>query len=92
MEEVDHDLFQGTILASASKYWSKPRKSSVMTVRVSVEVRTGNLPDKSQMRYRLIHLAWCYRDSIAEVGRDDIFKPTIRNESLHEVVIVMGLE
>jgi len=26
----------------------------------------------------------------AEVGREDIFKPMIRNESLHEIIMILG--
>jgi hypothetical protein len=33
-----------------------------------------------------------FRDFKAKVGREDIFKPTIGNESSHKIIMIMELE
>jgi hypothetical protein len=38
------------------------------------------------------HIKIVLGDSNAKVGREDIFKPTVRNEGLLKLVLTMGLE
>jgi hypothetical protein len=38
------------------------------------------------------HMRILLGDFNAKVGREDIFKPTIGNDSLHEIIIIMELE
>jgi hypothetical protein len=38
------------------------------------------------------HTKIMLRDFNANVGREDIFKPTTGNESLHEIIMIMVLE
>jgi hypothetical protein len=43
-------------------------------------------------KFRKYHMKILLRDFNAKVDREDIFKPTIGNESLHDILMIMKLD
>jgi hypothetical protein len=54
----------------------------VLNVYAPAEDKTDDVKDSFTSKY---HMKILLGDVNAKVGREDIFKPTIRNESLHEI-------
>jgi hypothetical protein len=64
----------------------------VLNVHASGEDKTDNIKDRINEEQELVfdkfpryHMKILLGDFNAKVGTEDIFKPTIRNESLHEI-------
>jgi hypothetical protein len=59
----------------------------VPTEDKSDDLMTGFTKELEQIfdKFPKCHIKILLRDFNAKVGREDIFKPTIRNESLHEI-------
>jgi hypothetical protein len=73
--------------------------TTALKVHAPTEDKTDDLndsfyeePECAFNYFHKYHMKILYGDFNAKVGRDDIFKHAIRNESLHKIVMIMEFE
>jgi hypothetical protein len=58
----------------------------VLNVYTPTEDKSEDVKDSFYDKFPKYHMKILLGDFNAKVGREDIFKPIIRNESLHEII------